>query len=166
MRARTCSLLLGLLLVGCASGRSPYRTADTSLELERVVLYRNGIGYFERHGEVEDDQLRIKVRRDQINDLLKSLTVIDRKSGKVRWQERIKSTTGRTSTWSSFVLSGDLLYLLTQASETVILKAGPKFEQVAANQLGDGLTNSSVVPSNGELFLRTHTHLWCISEKR
>jgi len=45
------------------------------------VLYRNGIGYFERAGKVDDDVLRIKVRRDQVNDLLKSLTVIDRESG-------------------------------------------------------------------------------------
>lgn len=45
------------------------------------MLYRNGIGYFERAGKVDDDVLRIKVRRDQVNDLLKSLTVIDRESG-------------------------------------------------------------------------------------
>ncbi|MFY0535124.1 hypothetical protein [Nannocystis pusilla] len=46
-----------------------------------MVLYRNGIGYFERRGEVKGDALVIKVRKDQVNDLLKSLTVIDRKSG-------------------------------------------------------------------------------------
>ncbi len=46
------------------------------------MLYRNGIGYFERHGEVDGDALAIKVRRDQIDDLLRSLTVIDRSTGK------------------------------------------------------------------------------------
>jgi hypothetical protein len=74
-------VLLAGLTTACATSRRPLGTAD-NLALERVVLYRNGIGYFERHGEVADDVLRIKVRRDQINDLLKSLTVIDRKSGK------------------------------------------------------------------------------------
>jgi hypothetical protein len=64
-------LVLGLLAAGCA------HAGDTSLDLERVVLYRNGVGYFERHGNVDDDVLRIKVRRDQVDDLLKSLTVID-----------------------------------------------------------------------------------------
>ena len=48
------------------------------LELDTVVLYRNGIGYFERHGKVSEDSLRLKVRKDQVNDLLKSLTVVDR----------------------------------------------------------------------------------------
>ncbi|HVI02443.1 MAG TPA: DUF4139 domain-containing protein [Enhygromyxa sp.] len=65
-----------LLSLGCA-GRKPYPTVD-ELALDTVVLYRNGIGYFERHGKVDDDILRLKVRKDQVNDLLKSLTVVDR----------------------------------------------------------------------------------------
>lgn len=67
---------------GCAHGRHGYPAAETDLALERVVLYRNGIGYFERHGDVDDDALHIKVRRDQVDDLLKSLTVIDRSTGR------------------------------------------------------------------------------------
>lgn len=74
-------LALSAALPACAHSRSPYGTADTALELERVVLYRNGVGYFERTGEVDEDVLRIKVRRDQVNDLLKSLTVIHAGSG-------------------------------------------------------------------------------------
>lgn len=69
------------LSFGCAHRRDPYGTADTSLGLSRVVLYRSGIGYFERHGQVDDDLLRIRVRRDQVDDLLKSLTVVDRSTG-------------------------------------------------------------------------------------
>ena len=70
--------LLALVSAGCANGRSAFPTTSTDLGLERVVLYRNGIGYFERHGEIDDSTLRIRVRRDQINDLLKSLTVVDK----------------------------------------------------------------------------------------
>ncbi len=68
--------LLALTSVACATGRSSSPSAST-LDLDRVVLYRNGVGYFERHGEVEDSVLRLRVRRDQVNDLLKSLTVVD-----------------------------------------------------------------------------------------
>ncbi len=74
--------LASALTAGCAHGRSAYPAAETDLALRRVVLYRNGIGYFERHGEVDGDALAIKVRRDQVDDLLKSLTVIDRSTGK------------------------------------------------------------------------------------
>lgn len=83
MRRHHASLLvLSVLLGACAHGRSAYPAADTDLNLRRVVLYRNGIGYFERHGDVDGEALAIKVRRDQIDDLLKSLTVIDRSTGK------------------------------------------------------------------------------------
>ena len=64
-----------LALPACAH-RTPYSTVD-QLELDSVVLYRNGVGYFERRGNVDEDVLRIKVRKDQVNDLLKSLTVVD-----------------------------------------------------------------------------------------
>lgn len=56
-------------------------TTDGALKLDRVVLYRNGVGYFERHGTVEGDLLRLRVRKDQIDDLLKSLTVVEQRSG-------------------------------------------------------------------------------------
>jgi len=70
---------LGILLslAACGDKRAALPSTQSPLGLERVVLYRNGIGYFERHGEVADDILRIRVRRDQVDDLLKSLTVID-----------------------------------------------------------------------------------------
>ncbi len=71
------------LLTGCSSeGRAKYPTTEGGLKLDRVVLYRNGIGYFERVGEVDGDRLTIKVRKDQVNDLLKSLTVVEKQSGK------------------------------------------------------------------------------------
>jgi hypothetical protein len=64
-------------LGGCA-GRSRYPTvADDGLALSTVVLYRNGVGYFERRGKVDGDVLRLRVRKDQVNDLLKSLTVVN-----------------------------------------------------------------------------------------
>ncbi|MCA9654371.1 MAG: DUF4139 domain-containing protein [Myxococcales bacterium] len=69
-------LLLALGSTACA-GRQRLATT-TDLGLERVVLYRNGVGYFERHGQVDESELRIRVRRDQVNDLLKSLTVVDK----------------------------------------------------------------------------------------
>ncbi len=78
--ALVCSSLL-ISACGPITGRGRFPSTDTGLALDRVVLYRNGVGYFERRGEVDGDVLRIKVRKDQINDLLKSLTIVDRRSG-------------------------------------------------------------------------------------
>jgi hypothetical protein len=77
------ALALSLLAAGCAQdARVRYPTTDQTLKLKRVVLYRNGVGYFERQGDISGDMLTIKVRKDQVNDLLKSLTIVDRQSGK------------------------------------------------------------------------------------
>jgi hypothetical protein len=62
------------------------------------------------------------------------------------------------------VLSGDRIYVLNQAGDMFVLKAAPKFELLATNSLGDGLTNSSPVVSDGQIFIRTHRHLWCIGK--
>ncbi len=74
------AIALGLMAASCSGAGAKYPTTD-ALNLSRVVLYRNGIGYFEREGHVDGDVLRIKVRKDQINDLLKSLTVVRRAGG-------------------------------------------------------------------------------------
>ena len=74
------ALALGLLAASCSGSDARFPTTD-ALHLDRVVLYRNGIGYFERQGHVDGDVLRIKVRKDQINDLLKTLTVVKRAGG-------------------------------------------------------------------------------------
>ncbi len=83
MRPRTfllgvAALVAGTSLTGCPGPRSPYATTGGALHLSKVVLYRNGVGYFERHGKVDGDHLEIRVRKDQVNDLLKSLTVVDK----------------------------------------------------------------------------------------
>jgi hypothetical protein len=73
-----------LAAAACGGGRArhPALTQAPPLELDRVVLYRNGVGYFERAGRVSGDVLTLKVRKDQVNDLLKSLTVVERSSGR------------------------------------------------------------------------------------
>ena len=77
------ALLAATALAGCGGAkRFRYPTADSPLKLDRVVLYRNGVGYFERTGKIDGDLLTLKVRKDQVNDLLKSLTVVERRSGK------------------------------------------------------------------------------------
>jgi hypothetical protein len=44
---------------------------------------------------------------------------------------------------------------------TYVLKAGPKFELVSRNELGEECSASPAV-ARGQLFIRTLGHLWCI----
>ncbi|HEX7664160.1 MAG TPA: hypothetical protein VF407_06615, partial [Polyangiaceae bacterium] len=84
MRLSTRSLLIGLLAlpaIGC--GRSALLSTD-ALPLQRVVLYRNGVGYFERAGHVDDQEVRFKMKETEVGDFLATLAVIERGGSSVR----------------------------------------------------------------------------------
>jgi hypothetical protein len=54
------------------------------LPVRRVVLYKNGVGYFEHLGRVRGSQdVHIDFTSAQLNDVLKSLTVLDLAGGRI-----------------------------------------------------------------------------------
>jgi hypothetical protein len=54
------------------------------LPVRRVVLYKNGVGYFEHTARVRGTQdLRIDFTTGQLNDVLKSLTAVDMGDGRI-----------------------------------------------------------------------------------
>jgi hypothetical protein len=67
--------------VGC--GRRPAVSAE-GLALRRVVIYRNGIAYFERAGHIEADKVEFKVKREEVGDFLATLAVIEKGGSSVR----------------------------------------------------------------------------------
>src|SRR5438309_4270747 len=60
-------------------------SGDSSrLPVKRVVLYKNGVGYFEHSARVHGNQeLGIDFTTAQLNDVLKSLTAVDLGEGKI-----------------------------------------------------------------------------------
>src|SRR5262249_17139525 len=55
---------------------------STRLPVRRVVLYKNGVGYFEHLGRVRGSQdVHVDFTSAQLNDVLKSLTVLDLSGG-------------------------------------------------------------------------------------
>lgn len=91
---------------------------------------------------------------------------IELKTGKTVWTERVRGAGPKSDSWSSMVLAGDRIYILNQSGDCMVLKASPKFELMGANSVGNEMCNASVAVSNGDLFIRTHKHLWCISESK
>lgn len=86
----------------------------------------------------------------------------DLKTGVDLWKDEKRPGTG--STWGSMVHAEGRLYILMRNGETLVFAAKPKFELLATNSLGGGeSTNSSLALSNGDIFIRTFKHLWCIS---
>ena len=64
---------------------APAAQAQTSrLPVKRVVLYKNGVGYFEHSARVQGThELNIDFTTAQLNDVLKSLTVVDLGEGRI-----------------------------------------------------------------------------------
>ncbi|MBE7552393.1 MAG: hypothetical protein HS126_15090 [Anaerolineales bacterium] len=56
----------------------------THLPIAHMTLYKHGVGYFRRRGPVEGEAIKLTFRREEMDDLLKSLTVIDYGAGQVR----------------------------------------------------------------------------------
>jgi hypothetical protein len=80
-RSLLCSgVLWGLL--GCAP-QTAVRGAS-ALPVQRVVLYRSGVGYFERAGGVRGEALEFSVKQREVGDFLSSLTVVEQGGGGVR----------------------------------------------------------------------------------
>ncbi|MCI0660040.1 MAG: PQQ-like beta-propeller repeat protein [Acidobacteria bacterium] len=90
------------------------------------------------------------------------LSCLDAKTGEVIYgRQRLKS--GDYS--SSPVLADSKLYLTNEDGLTSVVKAGPKFEVLAENQL-DGYCLSTPAISNSQIFIRTSEYLYCIGEKK
>lgn len=84
--AKVCLVAAAAVLFSaCGPKEGPYGPRShpiAEIPITRVVLYQNGVGYFERQGQLDGDVLTLQIRPSQINDLLKSLTVIDRSDGR------------------------------------------------------------------------------------
>jgi outer membrane protein assembly factor BamB len=87
------------------------------------------------------------------------------KSGELVWKERVTGGRAGGTNWSSVMLASGNCYTINQAGDCFVFKAAPTFELLSVNPLGEQ-SNSSIVASNGELFIRTHEALWCIGEKK
>ncbi len=86
-------------------------------------------------------------------------TLLEAKTGKKLWSERLGSRLHHASP----LLVNDLIYCLADDGTTYVLKAGDEFEVVAKNALSDGCCATPAV-SNGQLFVRSATSLWCIAK--
>ncbi|MDA1013215.1 MAG: PQQ-binding-like beta-propeller repeat protein [Planctomycetota bacterium] len=85
-------------------------------------------------------------------------------TGEEVWKVEKRPNGGNT--WGSMVHVNGRLYVMTKKAITLVFAANPKYELLATNTLGNGdSTNSTPVISNGEVFLRTFKHLYCIAEK-
>ncbi|HET7440546.1 MAG TPA: DUF4139 domain-containing protein [Terriglobales bacterium] len=80
-RIAVCILFITSLVWGQSSHEND---PIEQLPVTRVILYKNGVGYFEHGGRVRGSQdVNIDFTTAQLNDVLKSLTVLDLGKGRI-----------------------------------------------------------------------------------
>ncbi len=94
----TITIALSLLLSIHAQSRQPRRATapqpapensairapQSALPLKRVILYSNGVAYFERRGTVTGRaEINLSFKQSQVDDVLKSLVVLDLGKGRI-----------------------------------------------------------------------------------
>ena len=86
-------------------------------------------------------------------------TCLDAKTGKRMWQERLDGSFS-----ASPIYAAGNIYFLGENGKSFVVAAEPEFKLIERNTLDAGCMASPAV-SHGELFIRTKTHLYCISSK-
>jgi len=83
----------------------------------------------------------------------------DAKTGEKVWQSRTEGI------FSASPVAGDgKIYLLSETGETIVLKAGREYQVLATNDLGERMVASPAI-SQGQIFIRTDSNLFCIGNK-
>jgi outer membrane protein assembly factor BamB len=87
------------------------------------------------------------------------LSVYDARTGEVKYQQRLA---GGTSAFTSSPIGSDgKVYLASEEGHVFVLKAGPTFEVLAENDMGESVLATPAI-SEGALLYRTQGHLLAI----
>lgn len=134
-------------------GSTAYRIGGEG-ELKRARLWRGTRGAQVGSGVIADGRMYLLADGGVP-------VCYDLATGVDLWKDQLDRRPGTTA-WGSMVHAGDRLYITDQRGTTIVLAAGPKYQLLAQNELKEHV-NASLAISNGDIFIRTWKHLWCIA---
>lgn len=74
----TLAISAAALTTGCAATIKP---VETKSQLGSVIVYRNGVAYFERYAGAHEKKVSLRVPTEKVDDFLSSLSIVDLDSG-------------------------------------------------------------------------------------
>lgn len=98
-----------------------------------------------------------------VNDVASVVTCFEAKKGTLLWQERCGEPVKHGFSASPIGVNGKVFFT-NDDGETYVLKAGPKFEVLGVNRLGEK-TLASPALLDGKWYVRTERHLWRLGAK-
>jgi outer membrane protein assembly factor BamB len=146
------------LIVIASAKNGPTVAIDPTKARGRIAV--GGTGELWRHPQTPDvsspllyDGLVYLVQQEGI-----WLKCLDAKTGKQYYEERLPRSRYRASP----VYADGKLYIAGRAGIVNVVKAGPKFEMLATNQMSEDI-NSSPVIANSRIYIRTFKGLYAIA---
>jgi outer membrane protein assembly factor BamB len=84
-------------------------------------------------------------------------------TGQLQYEQRLERA---GMVYASPVLVGDRIYYLTREGRVFVVRAAPKFELLATNDLNDGTVfNASPAVADGRLYVRSDGWLYCFGDR-
>src|SRR5437763_14187476 len=117
-------------------------SAQSALPIRRLTLYKHGIGIVEREGQLAGEEVALTLRSGEVNDVLKSLLVGDRRGGRVLGV-RYETPTDRQARLAAVPLALspdhsllDLLRALRGQEVRLVVGEGAQAEEVSGRLVG------------------------------
>lgn len=95
-----------------------------------------------------------------VEDTLGMGMCLDAATGAERWRERLNGTFH-----ASPVAGGGKVYFMSMEGVVSVVKAGPNFQLLAKNALGESIVASPAI-AHGQIFIRGDKHLYCIGQSQ
>ena len=85
------------------------------------------------------------------------------KTGKELWKDQIEKRPGGTTPGARRCMPTGRIYITDQEGSDVRLRRRAQVRVAGLNRLNERC-NASIAVAGGNLFIRTHKHLWCIGK--
>ncbi len=90
-----------------------------------------------------------------------TITCLDAKTGALIYGPE---DTGIGRTWASPIIADGKIFLTGQTGETAVIQAGPTYKLLGKNALDGSYTLCTPAFVDGEIFIRTGAHLYCVTK--
>lgn len=154
------------VILACAPKRDPIYAVKTG---GKGTLDNKAIAWVSREAKEVTSDVPTPAYADGdffiLSDVRKKLSRVEPKTGKVKWSIE---TPGRAKYEASPLVADGKIYLINFYGEVVIVSAkdGKIINNIPMQDKSEGSNvRSSLIASQGQLFVRTNTKLYCIGKK-
>lgn len=154
----------GLVLI-CAPKKAPVYAVN--LDLRGDISGDKGMAWVSQKKEISSDvptPLYYNKNFYILSDVKRSLSSVTPKDGKINW---LISLPGKYKWRASPTACDGKIYLMNHHADVLVVdaKSGKILNQAGFGEKDDDDTRSSIAISNGQLFIRTNSNLFCVGQK-